>query len=797
MAEKSFAIHVQHRPRRVAFLVDLKHESLKPILDAIIRFNLSSWGGRHNPIVPLIDRKIPESYYPFLDIADPDIFYVYGELDAAGLKYIHSRYAPTFVAGHLIREPIDSYSYGVRLPEHVGLSKYLRNLRENAPLFPGQPEPCVLQLDMGEGLLLSPFFLWNFGYTESNFFAIQNHAVASCRPRSIKDGDLVDLFATQNNLAWPVHVCGHAPIARTASKTDRSYYFPVFFGASPWNLVAYWNDGLTTGQTYPVRSGLNQLWLTEEIMNDDPTYKQLVRLLPRRVSGSGQQKGLKMISYEYDEPTLRRLGKKIAEDSRGALHYQGCLRLDAPAIEPVSPASVGPFIHPRGDIEYATGKEVHLTLKPPPIIQENSDQAWMVDVLIYNPEQELWYGNALPWWRLPRTASIATLFSRSRAQRIMSDRLVSFEVDAREATLDFEIPSSRKLFRHLLSPEVHYRLAADLRSEIAHSTKPHEIRLSDKGRYISGILALSDTLPGMLYLFEHPFWRSLLRKLSRPEPSKQLTAKLASDLEGLLNDRNSLNLEERESWVTQKIILASKQLAKLSVWLTFKEIQDVYEEFFKNLEGEERPHQKINLRADISELTRDGVLFQGAELRCQNCISADWYPVEELRKMIVCRGCHVPFPLPAETDWSYQLNELVRNGIADQGLSPVIRTLTRLFDRANDSFFFTPSVEFLYYPDQGEPRVERELDLAWVKDGVFGIAEVKTTTKGFKPSDYDDMAELARSLKPDVLLIAAPEGSDAEIAKGKVALQERTSKKLEVWAWGPEQFKQAPFWANY
>ena len=32
--------------------------------------------------------------------------------------------------------------------------------------------------------------------------------------------------------------------------------------------------------------------------------------------------------------------------------------------------------------------------------------------------------------------------------------------------------------------------------------------------------------------------------------------------------------------------------------------------------------------------------------------------------------------------------------------------------------------EFLVYPDEGEPKAERELDLAWVKDGLFGIAGV-------------------------------------------------------------------------
>jgi hypothetical protein len=188
------------------------------------------------------------------------------------------------------------------------------------------------------------------------------------------------------------------------------------------------------------------------------------------------------------------------------------------------------------------------------------------------------------------------------------------------------------------------------------------------------------------------------------------------------------------------------------------------------------------------------MLFHGFELRCPNCISSYWYSIEETRKTVTCRGCHVSFSLPAETEWSYQLNELIRVGIADQGLSPVLRTLARLFDDARDDFFFTPSVEFVVYPKEGEPRVERELDLAWIKDGVFGIAEVKTTTKLFKQRDYEDIATLARKIKPDILLIAAPEGKDEDLLKGKKTIEETLDSKIDVWAWGPTQFKKPPFW---
>ncbi len=485
MADKSFAIQLQHRPRRVAFLVDLGLDTVEKVLAGILRFNLDSWGGRHNPIVPLINKRIPEACFTWLNVADPDIFYIYGEIAPETLETVHSRYAPTFVTQHVVRQPEDSYSYGVHLREQATVSKYLSHIHDRVPLHLRRPEPCLMQLEPGEERHLSQFFLWNFGYTTSNYFAIQNHNVPGCRPRSTADHDLVELFATQMNLAWPIYVCGDAPLERTADDAWR-YHFPIFYGDSPWNLVAYWNDGLTTGRTVAVHGGIGQLWLPSKILEDESTYKQLILLMRRKVYSGNPQKSLKMISYDVPDAELERVGKKITGDIYGALHYGGCMKLDPPQVTSVEPRRVISFSPTQGEVEYATGKDAHLALRKPPDVAEGADEVWMVDVRVYNPEQELWYSNAIPWWHLPRKSSVAGLFVHSRPQRIIFDNRISFEVHAREAMLDFEVPSNAKLFRYLLSPQIHYHLAADVRSAL-RGARPYEIRLSDKGRYLSGI----------------------------------------------------------------------------------------------------------------------------------------------------------------------------------------------------------------------------------------------------------------------------------------------------------------------
>ena len=88
MVSETFPIAVHHRPRRVGFLVDLGQEAVSQVLDAIRDFNMEVWGGRFNPIIPLVDGSVSESYLTLLDVAEPDVFYVYGELAPEALEQL-------------------------------------------------------------------------------------------------------------------------------------------------------------------------------------------------------------------------------------------------------------------------------------------------------------------------------------------------------------------------------------------------------------------------------------------------------------------------------------------------------------------------------------------------------------------------------------------------------------------------------------------------------------------------------------------------------------------------------------
>ena len=50
------------RPRKVAFLIN-PNNCPDALLDSIYEFNMSHWGGRYNPIIPVVNSKINDSYW--------------------------------------------------------------------------------------------------------------------------------------------------------------------------------------------------------------------------------------------------------------------------------------------------------------------------------------------------------------------------------------------------------------------------------------------------------------------------------------------------------------------------------------------------------------------------------------------------------------------------------------------------------------------------------------------------------------------------------------------------------------
>jgi hypothetical protein len=160
------------------------------------------------------------------------------------------------------------------------------------------------------------------------------------------------------------------------------------------------------------------------------------------------------------------------------------------------------------------------------------------------------------------------------------------------------------------------------------------------------------------------------------------------------------------------------------------------------------------IRREFDELVEQGVLQQGAELRCMNCGSFYWYNVEQLQPEVACLGCRSLIALPTEAEWSYRLNDLVANALRQTGTLATVQALYSLQDETRGSMFLFVPCQNLADEYDGPSRLE--LDIVALSQNRFIIGEVKSSPSGFRQEDIDRAVAIAKEFEPDELVFAAP-----------------------------------------
>jgi hypothetical protein len=237
---------------------------------------------------------------------------------------------------------------------------------------------------------------------------------------------------------------------------------------------------------------------------------------------------------------------------------------------------------------------------------------------------------------------------------------------------------------------------------------------------------------------------------------------------------------------------AAEKIPGIEELIGFAKLEESHASYVSKLASSETGHYASDedLKKTLSELTEAGILLQGSQVRCEHCLSEFWYHVDELGKTILCRGCRRHIPLPAEGNWSYRPNELLRRGLREHGLLPVFRLIGRLFERHDDNFTFLAGVELGSYTGRSFVAHE-EIDLVWIRNGEFGIADVKSSTDGFSKEDIEKLVRRATLARPRTVLLVATEGEDKEIEKWRQRANELLEvSEIQVEAWGPAFFSE-------
>jgi len=795
-----YSAYVTHRPRRVAFLVDLGAEDVDHVLDAIADFNTNSWGGRHNAIIPLQGSAVHPNYWKLLRLADPDIVYSFGELDAPTIGRLDSELDPTFVKKNGPASAGDAITRRdlLFLDLHHQPS-IARHVIKKQKLFPYYLRPAcgfsLFALDADTRARVSPFVRRSIGAPSAAYQLDRDfHFPVSC-PRTPSDVHVIECISQSEYIELPINACESQQPPHYADARVPDGQLLICIGDSPWNFVHFWNSAHFRRPRHLLYHWIGELWLPASYLSDESLHLPLAHLLCSRAAMHGQTRRIAIVSFDYDHSVLHPFAQALQAKLPGGFQLEEPIRHEPGYVADFAVRGSGSSRDVDRTHHYVSGERLFLKITPPQEVDTNLDQAWMLDLKIDDPKQTLATSHPSPWWRLPRKPLVAGGFRSGAPIRIVESGELSTEVSSKVSDLEIVIPEKIEIFTRLLVPRIGFTDVWDLRRRLNVRTMHSDIGISDKGRYLSGIVRLFPNLPYATSFFEHPFWGSLLEQLCSPTLSDHIRKKVSKDVTKQtdeLNERFSSDPSRAREWLTELVLTAARGIPLGSESITLEDIETLPRRLAPGEAAE-------SIKQSLTGLLQMGVFLMGAEIQCPRCISTFWYHVDDLKTRIRCRGCHTLVRVEAEPRWAYKPNELVRQGFRHHGVLPVIRVLNRLLRGCGAKWRGFARQDFLYLPGvtlwgavSPKNKPLAEIDLCWVSDGRFGIAEIKTSTKKFGSVDYDRLIRVANEVSPDIVLLAATNGDDSDIDVGRARLTDALGPPVEVLGWGPAYFADAP-----
>jgi len=386
---------------------------------------------------------------------------------------------------------------------------------------------------------------------------------------------------------------------------------------------------------------------------------------------------------------------------------------------------------------------------------------WMIEADLQHRPEQYDHTNARPNWRLPMRVGLARKFiTDHREHRITPTGLPAFEVKAAEEVLRIRIPHDAEVFETWLEDP-------DSNCQLLSNRPPRRFRrfeTSDKGRYLQGAIDLWGGLSSADFFLRNPFW---------PRVFNELCGKIATDAERssriervgtLIQETIQRNpaaiatpsgMKDLASNIARQLIVRES----LPRSLTLPNIRQIFQQMLgehMRLRRQDTFHPNERFEdqrgIELEMLLNSQVLFQGANLPCQNCGSSFWYPIGQLDREMRCQGCLSLFVCPPSPEWSFKLNELVLNCIKRHGIFPVLRTLTTLAWPISNMFLFRPSQNI--YASNSEVEFT-DLDIIAITDGRLIIGEVKSSPSSLAQEDCDHLQAIAMELEPNEVILAA------------------------------------------
>jgi len=836
MNRRPYSVFVKPRPVRTAFLIDTDvfvsgSDRFEQLVDSIFRHNYSSWGGRTNPIVFFSGDSLKPEDWQQLEAVDVDCLKSFSPLPKQLVEHLDERLQPWSIeetSQIQADSPIRVESYGIACPP---TPENLKHAREANILMFGEAKLLMFDFASNCEPLIERFIHRNFGtydqWIEHRSNVVRRimwlerlmekisvvHVPISDRHSLAKA--LVLLAGTKPGTAYQAPLQFIAPnrlpsIHLAAMWPQSNSAYQVIIGDDAKTLTEFWN-GVFWKMSWRTTHE-SQMWLPTDLAKD-PILHDSLRNWLRRYTGTGNSnaKGVEFLSSSISATELDVLQQTLCNDPIWA--PRGCVPqttiLDSRRQKAVEQFSANRRAWGWMDTENAVRfsgnhQEETFTLGKPEILQQEltTDGTWMADVQIELISSNWPTAREQSWWMAPRLNSgglLASIFKG--AARI--NRYGQFSVRVENKTgpyargakpeLTIQLPDQTRVVPALITrPRYQCMFTADARyKEQLQNSEITEVRQSDKGKYLSGLIQVFGSFWTAQEFCDRRFWRHMFAKLANDDARKN--ERLRLDTSNLLKKRMSAHDDpDRLAGRILGLVRGRSSLGTALPYSAFKtELQElarvspptqlnypqgdtlVSYQGIANLTEEE-------MDDGLNDLIELNVLRPGAFVRCLLCGLESWYHVDDLKQEVRCPGCGHNQSIGIQQEWSYALNSLVEMGIK-QGQLSVLHALTALASQSHGSFVYSPSLE-LFKASSQQPW--HEIDVPAIAKGEFVVGEVKGGDIAQK--DFVELSEIAEVLRPQRAIMFLPhENVSSNVLEWMREAQNRLSRngiKAQIYA---------------
>lgn len=705
-----YTITAKPRHLKLIFFVNRDY----PITDfrKLLVKNLTFWGGRTNPVIPMSDDNIAPEWRALLSFYDPDYCYYSPGVNKEFIKELCDEFQ---------LNPIEIIELNDRLLDVYGV--HYANL---LPIIPKLHLPNVYNLSGMEDLL-GDFYKLNFfvddtlpvnevGYSHiKNDWLFKNHELSLVNKGNFSQVNSILSHPYHTNITTLSEYNSNEGKLRQLDSEFHSFELVVAKDGKGFDeLLYHWNKALYDIQCREVLT----LFLTETELKNllaDQNFKLLLKKL------SGQHLDIKIVSFSLDQERLIVIKDELSaytnhnsfevkavtnfpyaiRDKRG-LNQQSVYEKETAQVIFKSQPFV--FIPPLSfDIEY----------KP-------NNQLYGFDLKI---SEVLGPFNKL--LRFPIKFNSDVMIRTT--SRINCTRQISVAVNDTlriEGKINLDIID----FYYVVSMAV---TSPKITGSTDIKNTYQEIRYSDASNRLAHFLKLFNNDFVFLQDFLHDkFWHDLFLELTN-------NARMEGD---------TITFDEIFDKCYQVMLNVGKQFT-------------TKEEGRFNIEN-----LKFGLKNILQELSNHKIFLPGFVIKCEHCASRIWYSISEIRETNTCKGCSNQNHFKAENPIAYKLNNLVKNNygmksekgvFVPDGNMTAVRTLIHIWNKATNSFQYLPQIDI--YDGSRRDKPMTDLDIVAMSGGDFYIGECKHSSDLF----FDDgnksllnLVKIAANVKPDKLILS-------------------------------------------